>query len=218
MAPGLIVPNTARFTIKGTYLGVPVANIVDVKKDTGAWNAADLLDQAKIIVSAWCDNVLPRVGQDYTGLSVSYIDMGSSSGGTGETATGTGSSFPQVGGVSDAAMPGMVAYLIHKNITAARGARQGRMFICGVNEGATIAHDGNNLQDATVTLMNTALQDFLSAVNQDGGISSYGSSISVVHTKNTGTAADPVIVFVSTSHVNSLTCDKKVHTQRRRMG
>jgi hypothetical protein len=218
MAPGLIVPNVARFTISGTYNAVPVANILDVKKDTGSWNAADALDQAKIIVSAWLDNVMPRVGQDYRGLEVSWVDMGSSGGSTGATSEGTGSSFPANGGITDAAMPGMVAYLIHKNITAARGSRQGRMFIAGVNEGATIAHDGNNLQDATVTAMNTALQDFQNAVNQDGGISSYGSSISVVHTKNTGTPADPTIVYVATSHVNSLTCDKKVHTQRRRMG
>lgn len=222
MAP-LIIPGVCRYTVHGTYQGVNIANVLDMHLVTGGGSERNdaVLDQAKVIVSNWADLVCPRVVEQYGATAVSWVDMNSSTGSTGSVTEGTGSSFPANGEITGSEMPGMVSFLIKKNITAGRGARQGRMFLCGVPEAATIDGSGNSVHATYLADTTSAMGDFLSGINQSAGIigtGSYDSDLVVVHTTNSGTTADPVISYVSRSHVNSLTCDPKVHAQRRRMG
>lgn len=221
MAPGLIVPGVARYSIIGTYAGVNVANVLDIDLDTpGSTARADaVLDQAKVIVSAWADHICPLLSDEYSALSVKWVDMNSSDGTTGEVTEGTGSSFPQAGARGGNPMPGSVAFLIHKQINASRGSRSGRMFLAGVMESDTGDTTPNTIIPATIATMTTALEDFRNAVNQDGVLGDYSSDISVIHTKNTANPEDdPIIVYVSQSSVDALVPSTKIRTQRRRLG
>lgn len=222
MSPALIVPGVARFSVNGTYLGIPVANILDMHLDVGGLTSRGdaCADQAHIIVSAWVNHVCQIMSNAYAANTVSWVDMNSADGSTGEVSDGTGSDFPQGGGSGGAQMPGMVSYLIHKQITASRGARQGRMFLTGVTEDHTPASDGNHVTGTWVTSINGFMGSFLSDINQESGVSGaiYDSDLVVVHTRNTGTPEDPIITYTGRSHVDALLCDTKLHSQRRRMG
>jgi len=216
--PALIVPGIVRYAIKGEYAGQQIANIIDIDIDSIGIEAREtnVQDQAEVLVSAWADHICPQLSSTYRANEIDWVDMNSASGSTGTQITGTGSDFPQVGGIAGTPMPGSVAYLIHKAIQSQRGARAGRMYLVGMAESDTAALTPNEILGARVTAMNTALASFLAAVNQDGG--NYNSRIKVVHTKNNALPTEPPdIVYVSQSEVTSLTCDNRVRSQRRRL-
>lgn len=222
MAPGLIYPGVTRFTVHGTYAGAEIANILDMHTDlaqTGTSRGDAIIDQAHIIVSAWCDQILPLVSNRYLATSVSWVDMNSSSGTTGETSDGTGTDFPNSGQDSGPPASANCAFLVHKQITAARGSRAGRMFLVGIGEGNTSTTAPNDIVAGWVAAGNTRLGDFLNAINQEAGISgaSYDSKLVVCHTRNAGTPEAPNIVANGYSNVSALTMDGKVHSQRRRL-
>lgn len=221
MADPLIVPGVCRFAINGVFEGQPIANILDVHIDgtIGSNRTANILDQAHIIVSAWADQVLDYVTASYTAESVSWLDMDSANGSTGSTSDGTGTDFPRAGQHPNSPMPANVAWAIDKEISSLRGLRKGRMYVCGVPEGQQVGGSPNEILAATVAGFQTNMDQFLSDVNQSVSFNgNYDSEIVVVHTKNTGTEADPVIEYVGMSHVNTLRVKAKLRTQRRRMG
>lgn len=219
MAP-LIVPGVCRFTVNGTYADRNVANIIDMHIDdglAGPSRAEDIVDQAHIIVSAWVDHILGNISDRYRGLSVSWVDLSTEDGSTGEVTDGTGSDFPAFGGLAGQGMPGNVSWLVHKQLVAGRGSRAGRMYLAGVVESAT-DHDSPNVgMGSFVADINTGLDNFLDAINQDPG--GYTSRMVVIHTKNTAPEGeDPEIELVGTSEVDALVCDVRLRTQRRRLG
>lgn len=223
MAP-MIVPGVCRYTINGTYADLPVANVLDMHisgESLGTSREDAIADQGAIIISAWVDHVLGNIVDRYRALSCSWVDMDAADGSTGEITNGTGSDFPHFGGLTSQGQPGNVAWLVHKQLTAARGSRAGRMYLAGVSEAAT-DHDSPNVGLGTfVADINTGLAAFLSAINQESGVGtpSYDSELVVVHTHNSvPKPGKPVPEYVGRSHVDHLVCDVKLKTQRRRLG
>jgi len=219
---GLIVPGVARFTVNATYSDLPVANILDMHIDVGGITSRTdaCADQAAIIVSAWKDHVTPNLVDRYKALTVSWVDMNADDGSTGEVTNGTGSDFPAYGSLAHQGLPGNCAFLIHKQLTAGRGSRAGRLYLPGIDEAATDHDSPNLIQGAFAADVTAGFAAFLSAINQEAGIDppQYDSELVVVHTRNTaGPGEDPVIEYVGRSHVDALVCATQVATQRRRL-
>jgi hypothetical protein len=222
----LIADNICRFTVNGTYGGRNTANILDMRvEQTGSITDREeaIKDQAKVIVSAWVDEINPRLVDDYSANSVSWLDLDSLSGSTGQTNLGTGTNMPDTGNEVGAAAPGNVALRVLRNTVAVRGQRQGRMYLAGMPETETGAGTPNTILPASVTAWNAELATFLAAINQNAGLvpPNYNSALVVVHTTvNRVNPADPstwVLVYEGSSDVTSLTMDATVGSQRRRL-
>jgi hypothetical protein len=222
----LIANDIARFTVNGTYGGRVVANILDMAVDVGGslFTRADILrDQAEQIVSAWVDHINPRLVLNYVATSVSWLDLNSLNGSTGNTVVGFGTDMPDAGNSTAGPAPGNVALRVLRNTVAVRGQRQGRMYLAGMSENETGVGSPNNVEAANVTAWNTQLGLFLNAINQDSisnGLD-YDSFLSVLHTRvNKVNPADPstwVLVYEGASIVTSLSLDPTVGSQRRRL-
>lgn len=223
--PGLIAPDCVRYTVNGTYATRPVANIIDMILTTtigGGDRDECVADQATRLVSAWADEMLDNISDDYTATSVSWVDLNTDSGTVGETSTGSGTDFPASGAASSDPMPGNVAYRVNKHITAARGQRQGRMYLVGVPESSTTAGAPNTVVGADITAINADLAAFKTAVEQDPTTTTldYNSFLCVIHTLSTDNPSPPpqkLFTFEGASLITSMTLDATLATQRRRL-
>lgn len=223
--PGLVAPFMCRYTVNGTYAGRPVANIIDMAVGTSITTGTReecLADLAGIIVSAWADDVLDFVGDQYTAQTVSWVDLDTIDGSTGETSVGAGTDFPASGSASTDQMPGSVAFRIGKQISATRGTRQGRMYIVGVPEGVTAAGTPNTVAAGTITAVNGAMATFLDAINVTVAETAldYDSHMVVLHTSSDDNPTPPpkkLITYEGASTITSLVCDPTLATQRRRL-
>lgn len=221
--PGLVAPGICRYSVIGTYAGRAVANIIDMHIDqTGSLSDRQdaVADQAAIIVSAWVDNILPRVANNYTAQSVRWVDLNDEDGSVGETSTGTGTDFPASGAGTTTPMPGNVAFRINRQISATRGQRKGRMYLVGVPESSTDDASPNSVISSDITGMNTAMAAFKSDVEQSAGVvpPNYDSWITVVHTKRVEVSPGVFeIQYEGRSHVSALVCDPTLGSQRRRL-
>lgn len=210
----LVAPGVCRYAVNGEYEGHDVVNIVDMKIDTtgSTMTRSSACDaQAGIIINEWTDSILPNLVDNYTALSVSWIDLDSETGSVGERSSTDVQNWPDSGSNTDPGMPGSMALRVNKNCVASRGQRQGRMYLCGVAEGFTGKADPNIVLPSVSSAVNTRLEAFLGDLNQGefgGSATSYASEMVVVHT-----AAGE---FVSASTVTTLTLDQYVATQVRR--
>lgn len=209
----LIAPGVARYAVNGQYSGRPVVNILDFRIDTTGTtvNRDDAVqDKAGDIIEQWTDHILPLLDDEYTALSVSWVDLDEDDGSTGERSSTDTIEWPENGSQDGAGMPGNAAIRINKNIVARRGQRQGRMYLAGVNESLTTDDAPNQVDPASAANFNTALADFLAEVNdsQVGGFD-YVAALGVVHTKDD--------VFTSFSDVEALVVDQTLGSQRRRL-
>ena len=124
----IVAPGIARYSINGTLGGQPVVNVLDInisdvvngsRDDAVATCAGDLINQ-------WADHVLPLVTDEYSFDSVSWVDLDSIDGSTGERSSTDGTTLPEVGGDTGACMPGGVALLVRKIGSGGRRERNGR--------------------------------------------------------------------------------------------
>lgn len=212
MAP-IVAPTICRYAVQALFNSRPVVNILDMHIDTTGSSEdreTAIFDQAGIILNEWDDRVLPLLTNQYVAQKVSWVDLNSLSGTTGERSDSGGHTWPQPGGSSDGSTPGNVAYRVNKQTSSERGARQGRMYLCGVGESANENANGNEVHSTIAATMNTMLDGLLPALNQtEGGPSDFTSALHVVHTVDGA--------FSSSSEVVQLVIDAVFGSQRRRL-
>lgn len=215
-SPILVAPSVCRYTVNGTYLGRPVANILDqvIIDNVGPTTRHDAIDDvAGDIIDAWSQHILSFVNTGYTATSVSWVDLDNANGETGSKSSTTDESWPQSGLSDGDPYAASVALLVTKETSSGRGQRNGRMFIAGLDESFVT---GNTIEPAVLTGIQTELDAFTEALTETGMIATYETFPTVVHTRNTGTAANPVIEYVNNTAVTSFAAQSRVASQRRR--
>lgn len=219
---GIIAPGVCRYAVHGTYSGRPVVNILDLSIDVTTGDREDAVaEYANVIVQQWIDDIVENLVTAYTATEVSWVDLDSEFGSVGATTLGVTSNFPQAGTGAGDPMPGNVAVRIDKRIVAARGQRQGRMYLCGLGESQTASGAPNVPSAAYIAAINADLASFLAGINGTVLVSppvDATAELVVVHTQNTADPGDPpVIVFTGASPITSLVCDATLGSQRRRL-
>lgn len=217
----LIWPNAVRFSINGTYGGRNVANVFDMRIDdvsVGAERDDAIFDQAGDILNAWTTNLLPIVVNDYTALSVSWVDLNSATGTTGTRSSTADETWPQNGATSSDPTPGNVAALITKVAPGGgRRSRNGRLYVVGVSETQTDNTNAGNLTSTAVGQYTTAMEAFSSDISNTLLADGYSSNMTVLRTINQGTPSSPDIVAVGNDDVTAMVCQQRLATQRRRL-
>lgn len=212
----LIAPDVCRYTINGSYLDRPVANIIDaVILDTiGPTGRNEAVERfCGVILNAWALHYLPVAPSAYRFDSVSWVDLNSESGSVGVRSSTDVYDLPLNGALAGQMYTGAVSVLVTKQTTAARGQRQGRWFLPPCTE-ADI--EGNFIGADYLNALNDGLSDIVEALTDTGTIGDYQAFPTVVHTRNVGTPSNPDIVYVNNTQINSLTAQGRVSTQRRR--
>lgn len=215
-----IVPLVARYTIHETYGARVVNNIIDMHITPNVITtsrAQAVKDQAELLLDAWSDNMLISQVNDVSASKVSWVDLDSATGSTGEVTTGRDEVWPQNGtGISDP-MPGNVSVLYQKILTgASRDRRNGRLYLVGTGEDSTAPTDPNNLTAATVTALNTRAANFLAQVTSEGGGPlDYVSKFVVVHILTRDSLGNPLTG--DSAEVVSFVVNPRLATQRRRL-
>lgn len=222
----LVAPGICRFTVNATMAGRNVANILDMQIDTTGTpgDRPDAIDAvAGDILNNWSDHIIISLVDDYVAQSVSWLDLDEANGPTGSRSTTSETTWPEAGPSVSAPLPSNVSVLVKKQIVGARGRRNGRMYLTGFSEGLTPEGDGNTVDPATRAALDTRLASFLSGINDaEGPFIAVQRQLVVVHTSvatdgsgNPVPGADPV--YEGYSPVQTLTCDTRLATQRRRL-
>lgn len=212
MAP-IVAPQVCRFTINGTYAGEEVANVIDMQVDTTGGpedrpTACYLI--AGDILNNWDDHIRPGLVAAYTAVSVSWVDLNSLDGSTGERTSTSDTTWPANGGDSGAPSVGAGSVRLNKLQDGGRRARNGRLYLPGYSEGWTTSGQPNFLTPAIVAGWNESASDFLEGINDaEGPNNDHTRKMVVVHTVG-GT-------YIGYSDVTALVCQAEVATQRRRM-
>lgn len=221
MAP-LQWDNICRFTVNGTFGGRNVANIFDMRIESGSAldvRAADIANQAGDIVNNWCDHLLPLLANDYTFTSVSWVDLNSLEGSTGEVFAGGDETLPQNGGSTEDPLPPNVAALVTKQAPGGgRSTRNGRTYLVGIRETQTDPGNPTRLTSAAQGFITAGMEAFSTGISNTELGEGYVSNMVVLHTRNQAAAGQPAdIVATGASDVEALVCDIQLATQRRRL-
>lgn len=215
--PPLIYNSIVRYTYNSTYAGRDVANVMDMAViPAGATTRPVAIQRvAECLIDAWWD--LLNLGPINTGFqtnSLSWVDMNSTSGSTGNTNAGFLHTLPKTGESDGNRMPGNVAYRVNKSILGSRGKRSGRMYLAGVNEEATAKTNPNVLTSAYATDLGGKIATYFNAIDETftGVVTCYPV---VTHTEEQGDP--PVIVAAGFSTVTSFLVDTTLGSQRRRL-
>lgn len=220
-----VVPNICRFALNQRLDGRDVVNVLDYQIDTtgSTMDRVDAIrEQAELIIDRWVLNIRPWVVNDLTLESVSYVDLNAADGTTGSVESSPTNTLPLSGeGIADP-MPSNVSALITKQVTSARGRRNGRMFQAGIGEDRTAPESVNVIRQADLDGINVHLADFLAGTNNDGAPSTeYDSHMSVVHVITRGPSPSPGVpgppLTGGYNHVESLVMQGRLATQRRRL-
>lgn len=217
--PRLIADGCARFAINGTFAAEPVVNIWDMHVDSlGGSDRDDNMPRvAERILDKWCDHILPMLQNDYTFTDVSWVDLDTADGSTGAITSGADEVLPQSGTQVGSPLPASVAAKVAKVINRTRGKRNGRLYLCGLDEGWTLAGAPNHLTAATQTMLNDAFNAFKNAVNEN--VAFYNSTSVVLHTSMLDVNGNPIAEprYVGRSTIQSLKVDALLATQRGRL-
>lgn len=208
----LVVPNICRYTLNGTVDDRPWANVLDMRIEVDGPVFGDrtdaIWDTAGNIINEWASNIAPLICKGTFLNSVSWVDLDSENGQTGERVATSLHTLPVEGGNEGLISPGNVAILITKQVTSGRGQRNGRMYQAGVADGQT---DGNSVEPTVLPVWQNAFDSFLLALNDTPVISDFNRHLMVVHTTADGT------VVTGTSEVDQLVVSGRPATQRRRL-
>lgn len=214
----LLVPGVCRFTVNAVLAGIDVATVLDFDLNTSGLfqdRIDSIDDQAGVIVNQWCDHVLPWCSNDYTALSVSWVDLDTADGSVGIKTTGGDEALPQSGGEAQISCPNNVALLVTKRVQAGRSSRNGRMFLAGVASQQVQAADPRRLAPAWVAAVQTHMTDMLAALNQDVSVPvTYQSHLVVTHVLTRDEDGHPLTG--EGREVTSLTVENLLATQKRR--
>lgn len=225
MPEPFIVPKVVQYTVHGTYAGRNVANVLAYEVDTtgSTMPRTDaVVAMGGILLNEWDDSILPLTNSAYSATEVSWVDLNSPDGIVGSRTTSGAHTWPKAGGALNASMPGSVARLVVKNVSGIRGAKRGRMYLCGVDETDTLNPNINVQLASVVTAWTTKLTAFLGDTNQsDPGLTTYQSHMVVIHVteRQPDSAGKPDALPLAGIglRVTSLSMDSLLATQRRRM-
>lgn len=220
-----VVPGVCRFAAVGIFSSRDVVNVFDIRIDTtGSTMAREdaIADQAAVLIESISDHMTPVQVNDLTWDHVEWVDLDEADGSTGSTQTGTGGvTWQDAGNITTAPIPGNVAVLMNKVVPSARGRRNGRTYWCGVPEADTSDAAPNSLSGGQLTAWQTACDDWLASVNQDGDATSYDSRLCVVHilTRDTPNPGQELgSPLTGESHdVTEVSVQGLLATQRRRL-
>jgi hypothetical protein len=208
--PPIVAPGVCRFTLHGTVNARPWAAVfdMDIDSDILGDRNINIRDQAQVFLNEWIDHIRQGCSVSTQLTSVSWVDLDSLDGTTGERADATAPRvMPGVGVISGDAAPGNAAVLAIKTTDGGRGTRGGRTYWAGVAESHTTL---NALTSAALTTWNSTTEDFLAGVNQDhDGAFDYDSRMQVLHA--------PGGVFESMAEVTDYSPVSLLATQRRRL-
>lgn len=208
----LIVDGVCRYTFNGLIMDRPFANIMDMQIDTTGSTASRgdaIYDCAGNMLNAWVSYIAPRVVGECSLTSISWTDLDSLTGVTGERSSTSETTLPVSGGASSATSPGSVSVLVTKQTQSQRGARNGRWYQTGISEDAA---QGQNLGTSVRDAWQTAFDSFLTQINDEPfGVFEYEKRAVVVHT----TADQPDIGTFTA--VEALNVGGRLATQRRRL-
>lgn len=206
---GIIAPDVVRYTIEGSIFGQPadVVLCMVVQDITGPRHTA-IEHVANVLVTQWHDFIQNAgMSSQYTVQKVSWVDLDSETGSTGETSAGTGASAPYAGAVGGDCCPANVAMEVVKAINAVRGVHHGKSYVPGVPESG----QANGLLTSSMqTAAQTAADAFLTAVTDTGEGADPAFFMTVLHTHHG--------LYVDNHQVQHYNVQQKLRSQRRRIG
>ena len=212
MAP-IVIPNIVRYTVNGLYDGEVVANILDMEVEVTSEPIDDraeaIFEVAGDILNNWDDHVLSLLTSEYQATSISWVDLDSLDGETGERSETSEHTWPSPGRNPGTGMPGNVACRIEKNQDGGRRARNGRMYLVGCSEQATDSANPSRWTADHLSAANTLMGTFFDGIQSEAGPDGREQALVVIHA--------PEGAAVSSSLVTSLTARSVIATQRRRL-
>lgn len=191
-------PATAciKAAINYTYLGVPVANVLHFATNGLPATSTEVTDLANSLATAWASEVMPLLSNQLTLNSVVCTGLDTP---TSPQATVFAST---VGGVSAAASPGNVAFVISFTSGLAGRGTRGRLYAPGLNETDVVGNsvsstfaadllgaifDAIAIVEAAVALYHVIVSRFLNGSPRANGvpvvITTYGYRDLVVDTQ-----------------------------------
>lgn len=211
----IVAPTIVRYTFRNDMgNGKTADNVVDISLESSftATRADAIADLHDDVIKAWQDKVVGPSWQYGNFVGAHWIDLHSADGETGELAPVAG--HPITGTATGAMMAPNCCYLIHKNSTARRGQRQGRMYMVGVAEAD--ADNLGRLTGAVVTSQTTRFEQFRSTIDAIASLSIESAAWRTVHVRKIE-KLDPATWTWTSSTIDSVSCDPVIATQRRRM-
>lgn len=205
----LLAPDTARYSINGTYLGRPAVTVLDFRYAVNDYpeGLPGLLDDfGKALADNWYDLVQQLISASYTCTGISYVDLSSADGPVGDVGGGNDHAFPYHGGAGGEPLAASTAMKVLKSGVRSRGSRGGAIFLPGAVEPQV---NGNELIPAFVSAGTDVVGDFLEATTNTGILDQYFTQMCVIHTH--------LGVYSSSSLVTGLTLQSKLATQVRRL-
>lgn len=185
-----VVPNVCRFTVNGTLLGRPVANIIDMQIDTTGSpldRGDDIFDTCGDILNNWHTQILSFVSNQYQATSVSWVDLDTATGTTGERSSTSAHTWPANGsGTSESYSPG-TSILIKKETGSRRGSKAGRMYLAGLTEGNVT---GNSLSSGQQAAIQAKFDTLFTNLNDSSG-TAHDRNLVVVHILTRGASTRP---------------------------
>lgn len=180
-----------RYAINGRWSnGRPVVNILDMSvRQNPNFPPEPIIDEDRFdnvrekaidIANNWRDHLLPNLTTAYTLENVSWVDLSSANGSTGETSPDEG---PQSGALgADSSVPQNTLLITKVEGARTRGTRPGRWYLSGVPEGKI---DNNGIVDPVWrTQMDNALEDFRTGIEDQGVADDVWGVPVVVHEKS----------------------------------
>lgn len=209
----LVAPDMVRLAFNGSMAGQDIVNILDVAvTDYGLGLSRDdaVFEMVGDALNNFADHVVPLLTDNYSFNSVSWVDLDSLDGSTGERTSTADTSLPLNGQDTGAPMPGGVALLVTKVNSGGRRTRNGRWYLSGIAEGVTDPSNPNTANAQFVTTANTALEAFRSGIEgiEEVGVNNYTSSPNVIHTVNGN--------YVGRDKITAFVVQPTLATQRRR--
>ena len=212
-----IVPDVVRFSVNQSIGSRNLANVLDyqIEETLGPETREEIIKlHADLIATAWNDTFAVLQSSIVALENVSWVDLSSATGSTGTGGDGATPPWPTNASGTGAIMPNNVAVLMHKNLLgSSRGSRRGRMYIGGIQEGATGVADPSNLGGSDAAAFSTAGTNFLEQTS--GALAGYDAALAVVHILTRDGNGNPLTG--SSSAVVSFLVDPTLATQRRRL-
>jgi len=211
----VIAPTIVRVSHHHLYGGRNIVNVVDINVEalTGSSRADAVTELITHVAAPWQDNMIPNSSTGLTYQGGSWVDLDSATGGSGTFGPAAG--HPTVGTRSDAFLPPNTSFLIHLHSTTTRGTRQGRLFIGPCRE-AQVDGGGNLLAGVASGLAGQVEAVRTAYDSISGGSHIESTAWRTVHVHKPS-KTDPLTWTWSSSTIDSVSCDAKVATQRRRL-
>jgi hypothetical protein len=212
----IVAPTIVRYTMKMVWGSSKIATNVDINVDvsSGVGVRSKAIDALHgMVLPAWQNAMIPNVATDCTFVGAHWIDLDSPDGATGDLSPHA--EAPTVGTRSDQMEPPNVCVLIHLNSASHRGERQGRMFFAPVRSAQVDSH--GNVLAAAITGWTSQVDGFRQAVdNWTGTVDAESAAWRTVHVHKPNPSDQSTWTWSSTT-IDSVSCDPRVATQRRRL-